>query len=135
MTPSSVSINGITQKMIDEQGIPLKDALQRFIYFIGDLPLVAYNAPFDLGFLKRAARKYDFLFSNVGSSVLKMTRRAFPGLPSYRLGDVANSLNIQHVGYHRALTDCMLAKNVYDLCEKKLQSNQNSEGVKDGRLL
>ena len=40
--------------MIDSDGIELDAAMRVFIEFVGDLPLVTYNAEFDIGFLKVA---------------------------------------------------------------------------------
>jgi DNA polymerase III epsilon subunit-like protein len=38
------SMTGITQKMVDEEGVPLEEALIQFKEFIADLPLVTFRA-------------------------------------------------------------------------------------------
>ena len=45
--------------MVEKEGLELKAELTEFIDFIGDLELVAYNAPFDMGFLRNAAYKHN----------------------------------------------------------------------------
>lgn len=48
-------INGISQEMVDSEGMPLEQAIKEFAAFIGDLPLVTFNADFDMAFLRKAA--------------------------------------------------------------------------------
>ena len=41
--------------MVDSEGMPLEQAIKEFAAFIGDLPLVTFNADFDMAFLRKAA--------------------------------------------------------------------------------
>jgi DNA polymerase III epsilon subunit family exonuclease len=106
-------ITGITQEMVDRDGLPLEDALRQFMEFIGDLPLVTFNAEFDIGFLHNAARKNDVQIANRYTCALKRARRAWPGLASYRLADLAKLGNLSDVDTHRALGDCNRALIVF----------------------
>jgi DNA polymerase III epsilon subunit family exonuclease len=99
-------LTGITQEMVDNDGIPLAEALPQFVEFIGDLPLVTFNADFDLGFLRNAAALHGFTIKNRYACALKMVRRAWPGLPSYRLAALAKMGNLSDDDTHRALGDC-----------------------------
>lgn len=99
-------INGITQSMVNDCGIPLAEALSGFIEFIGDLPLVTFNADFDMGFLWNAAKRQGLAIENRYACALKLARRAWPGLPSYRLADLARIGNLGDKDAHRALGDC-----------------------------
>ena len=85
------NLTGITQQMMDEEGHSLEETLTRCLQFIGDLPLVAYTADFDLAFLKNALTQTNpsSQINNPASCALRMTRRAWPYLNSYRLADVA----------------------------------------------
>ena len=58
------SITGITDDMLQDQE-PIAEALPRFIDFVGDLPLVAYNVSFDMGFLSAAAGRLRLKVKNV----------------------------------------------------------------------
>lgn len=100
-------MTGITQVMVDRDGLPISEALVRFKEFIGDLPLVTFNATFDMGFLWNAANKHCFQINNRYTCALKLARRAYPGLPSYRLVDLARMGNLSDCDTHRALGDCM----------------------------
>lgn len=106
-------ITGITQEMVDNEGIQLGDALSQFIDFIGDLPLVTYNAEFDMGFLYSAATKHGVVINNRYTCALKRARRAWPGLPSYRLTDLAKIGKLSDEDTHRAFGDCMRALFVF----------------------
>jgi DNA polymerase III epsilon subunit family exonuclease len=106
-------ITGITQEMVDNEGIHLGDALTQFIEFIGDLPLVTYNAEFDMGFLYSAARQHGVVINNRYTCALKRARRAWPGLESYRLVDMAKMGKLSDADTHRAVGDCMRALFVF----------------------
>jgi len=106
-------ITGITQAMVEKDGLPLEDALLQFIEFIGDLPLVAFNAEFDMGFLSRAARKHGIVMNNRYTCALKRARRAWPGLSSYRLADLARLGKLSDRDTHRALGDCVRTMHIF----------------------
>ena len=99
-------ITDITQAMVDSEGVQLQEALRGFIEFIGDLPLVAFKADFDMGFLYSAARKHGLAINNRYTCALKRARRAWPGLPSYRLIDLAKHGKLSLDDAHRSLGDC-----------------------------
>lgn len=113
-------INGITQAMVNESGIDLKEALSQFLNFIGDLPLVTYNADFDMGFLYEACLKCGLTLPNRYTCALKRARRAFPGLPSYRLAYLAEVQGLTDKDTHRALGDCQRAANIFVASVAKL---------------
>ncbi len=106
-------INGITEGMVNEGGIPLADALSGFIEFIGDLPLVTFNAEFDMGFLWNAAKRQGLAIENRYACALKLARRAWPGLPSYRLVYLAKIGKLSDDDTHRALGDCKRAAIIF----------------------
>ena len=94
--------------------------LPRFYDFIGKLPLVGYNLPFDYGFLLANGMINGIDFTNKGHQkgidVLKLSRK-YLDLPSYKLQDVANYLNIkpvlEGVSYHRAYYDAYVTYILY----------------------
>ena len=106
-------ITGITQGMINESGIPLAKALSEFIEFIGDLPLVTFNADFDMGFLWNAAKHQGLAIENRYACALGLARRAWPELPSHRLVDLAKIGNLSDDDTHRALGDCKRALVIF----------------------
>jgi DNA polymerase III subunit epsilon len=106
-------ITGITQAMVEANGVILKEALVEFLAFVGDLPVVSFNAEFDIGFLCHAAAREGLQFENRYACALKRARRAWPGLPSYKLIDLARMGNLPVADAHRALGDSMRALLVF----------------------
>ena len=110
-----VQLTGITDQMIQEKGIPLKDALERLSAFVGPRPIVCHNLPFDLGFLNTACQSCGLkLFQNSCQDTLVMSRKQIRGVPNYKLGTLAQHLNLETETLHRALGDCRLTARLYE---------------------
>jgi DNA polymerase III subunit epsilon len=97
-------LTGITQDAIDREGRPPADAMKAFAAFVGEHPVFFHNAPFDKGFIKKAASQAKVKFINPVHDTLPLARQAWPSLATYKLATLA-----QHVGAvvpkHRALED------------------------------
>jgi len=106
-------ITGISQQMVEQDGVALEQAVAEFQEFAGDLRLVAYNAAFDMAFLRNAAARCGKEVRNPVSCALHMARRAWPSRQSYRLTDMAKGAGKSTSGAHRALNDCALTMGVY----------------------
>ncbi len=120
-------VNGITAEML--AGQPTIDKiLPRFMKFAEDSVLVAYNAPFDLGFLETALDKDRYMLDEyIVIDALALARRLFPDAGRYNLGSVSKHLNIDQTGEHRALADACTTWKVF---AKELEA-LSSEGVED----
>ncbi len=102
-------LTGITQQMVDRDGVALEKAMAEFTAFIEDLPLVAFNAEFDMAFLNRASGGVN----NRSICALEMSRRAWPGLNSYKLVALSKARNLAMDDNHRALGDSRRTLVVY----------------------
>jgi DNA polymerase III subunit epsilon len=118
-------LTGITADMLVRDGIHLDDALAQFLAFAGELPLVSYAAGFDTAFLCNAMqrRNPDWTMRNPVSCALKLSRLAWPYLPSFRLTDVADNGAHYAEPPHRALGDCERALLVYLAAVRELEMN------------
>ena len=114
-------LTGITQEMLEADGDPIAKTLREFLEFAGGLPLVSFNAEFDMSFLAKAAQQAGVVVSNEVSCALIMARRAWPGRQSYRLADLARDGNLGNDGAHRALEDCKRTLVVYVAAAAKLR--------------
>lgn len=105
--PSFITaLTGISQQMIDGAP-PVRQVLPQLLDFIGGDMLAAHNASFDARFLL-AESKHQGLTPRHGGLIcsLKLARRLLPGRASYRLGALAQSLNIRFgSAAHRAEAD------------------------------
>jgi DNA polymerase-3 subunit epsilon len=107
------SLTGITQQMVDTAP-PAGQVVPELLDFIGGDALAAHNASFDEKFLKaegeRLGRRcgHEHLVCS-----LKLSRRVFPGLPSYKLGQLSRQLGIAFRSRaHRAEADAEVAAEV-----------------------
>lgn len=122
ITKRIAEITGITQVMVDEDGNELGETLREFKKFIGDHPLVSFNAKFDMAFLHNAAKTHNLEINNRTSCALEMARRAWPGRESYKQADLAKVGNLSSEGTHRALGDCRRTVIIYSAAAEILKS-------------
>lgn len=113
-------ITGITQAMLDADGQDPKEVLSGFASFIGELPLVTYNAEFDMGFIYMAAKRHGIRIPNRYTCALNRCRRAFPQLPSHRLAYVSEVMELDSGNNHRAIGDATRAMQVFMVSTLKL---------------
>lgn len=99
-------LTGISQEMLNAQGRPISEVLPLFLEFVGDCPLVAYNASFDMSFVRHAARRCGLSFPNPYTCALQKSRKAWPELHGHKLVDLARLHNLKTIDNHRALGDC-----------------------------
>jgi len=112
--PAFIStLTGITQQMVDAAP-PVARVVPELIDFIGTDTLAAHNASFDEKFLKAEGER---LGRSCGHAhlvcSLKLSRRVFPGMASYKLGQLSRQLGIRfRSAAHRAEADAEAAAEV-----------------------
>lgn len=112
--PAFISqLTGISQAMV-ERAPPVAEVLPALLDFIGDAALAAHNASFDEKFLKAEAARLDLAPAHGGLVCsLKLSRRVFPGMTSYKLGQLSGQLGIAfRSAAHRAESDAEVAAGV-----------------------
>jgi ATP-dependent DNA helicase DinG len=77
--------------------------------FAGQLPIVAHNANFDLGFM----RNQGLLIENPGLDTWELASVMLPNQPSYSLGSLAKAFDISCENHHRALNDADVAGRLF----------------------
>lgn len=109
--PRNVSIHGIREE--DVLDAPQwADIWPEVKDFIGDLPLVAHNASFDLSVFRATLREFGFAWPEIDYWCTLVLSRSALNLPTYTLGAVSQALGVQHEGNHRAMSDAQSAANV-----------------------
>jgi len=117
--PDATRVSGITDEMV--RGKPkFGDLAQSFLDFIGDAPIVAHNAAFDMGFLNAELKRAGLpaLLPERAIDTLLIARRKFPGAPA-SLDALCKRFNVDLSGRvkHGALLDAGLLAQVYlELC-------------------
>src|SRR5471030_1538243 len=109
--PSFITgLTGITQAMVDGAP-PVSQVVPELLDFIGGDALSAHNASFDDKFLRAEAARLGLTpaYSSLVCS-LKLSRRVFPKLSSYKLGELSGQLGIRFKSAaHRAASDAEVA--------------------------
>lgn len=107
ISPASQAIHQITDEMVADAPF-IEDVLPAFVDFLADWPLVAHNAPFDLGFLNRALGLAGMpALTNEVYDTLEMAREVLPDQRSFKLESLCRIFGHPAEGFHRAMDDAM----------------------------
>ena len=110
---SNIEVHGIGEEE-QRTGEEPREALQRFLDFVGDDPLVAFHAPFDALVLERTLRQH--LGRKLGSRWLDLADIApytWPGRASGGLDAWLDALSIPVARRHRAIVDCLATAQLF----------------------
>ncbi|MGI4937638.1 MAG: 3'-5' exonuclease [Janthinobacterium lividum] len=105
--PSFITeLTGISQAMVDRAPC-ISKVMPALLDFIGTDALSAHNASFDHKFLRAESEDLGLRTRHAHLICsLMLSRRIYPGLPSYKLAQLARSLGIRFAGSaHRAEAD------------------------------
>lgn len=75
---------------------------------------VAHNVAFDFNFVKKELEWLDHPFFRRTLCTVRTSRKIFPGLPSYSLGKLCNSLEIPLDNRHRAHGDAAATVQLFE---------------------
>lgn len=122
----TTNLTGITQSMINTHGVGPEEALNAFLEFVQDLPLVGHNIwSFDLTIVSQYLEVYHLgLLKNQWLDTVKESRRLLPNLESHKLQALADYYGVDYTGAHRAADDSRIT---FYVLEHLLQEAQNSE--------
>ena len=79
--------------------------MNHFLDWVGDRPLAAHNADFDMSFLAIGCERMGRPFRNASIDTLILAQNLLPDLGKYKLDIVANRLNLPEFNHHRASDD------------------------------
>ena len=102
----------ITDDMVKDAP-KIAEALSDFLAFVGDAPLVAHNANFDVGFIRAAAEQCGYPFKNPYLDTLALSRYLNPKLPKHTLDAVAKHYKLGDFNHHRACDDAEMLARIY----------------------
>jgi DNA polymerase III subunit epsilon len=108
------SLTGITTEMVE--GAPtFREVAQDILDFTEGCIFVAHNVNFDFTFLKQAFKALDIVFERKKLCTVRLSRKIFPHLPSYSLGNLCGSLAVPITDRHRAKGDAEATVKVLKL--------------------
>lgn len=112
--PKVVEVTNITDDMVKDAET-IDKVFPKLLEFVGDSVLVAHNADFDIGFLKYNAKELGFSLENTYIDTLRLAKDLFPNYKKYKLGFIAEQLNIKVEVAHRALDDVDTTVKVFNI--------------------
>ncbi len=124
-------LTGITNDMV--ANAPSEDeALKAFYAFCGDSRvLIAHNAPFDTGFLKKAAERCDMEYPFTSMDTVPIARTLYPHLRNHKLDTVAKALQLPPFNHHRACDDARVLAHIYIKLIEEMKASRGIERVED----
>ena len=97
----------------DVKGAPSeKEAMEMFLDFVGERPIIAHNADFDTGFMHAACARHGIRFSPVYLDTLALSQALLPDMKRFKLDMVSNHLNLPKFNHHRASDDAMVVARI-----------------------
>lgn len=114
--PLSVTrLTGISNEMVESAPV-IEEKIHELIDFIGELPIIAHNASFDMGFL--------YALENIEGveipaytviDTVKLARKKITQSTDHRLTTLTNYLQLEHDA-HDAIGDCLATAAIYQYC-------------------
>ncbi len=115
-------LTGISNEMV--QGAPkFYEVAKDIVEITRDAVFVAHNCAFDYGMVRKEFRELGYDYARLQLCTVKSSRKVFPGFPSYSLGKLCRSLNIQLENAHRAEADAAATVKLFEM----LYSNVGEE--------
>ena len=95
------ALTGINDDMVADA--PPFEEIAAVVYeWLKDAVFVAHNVNFDYSFLKHQLQECGFMLNSKKLCTVRLSRKAFPGAPSYSLGNICSHLGIGIPNRHRA---------------------------------
>lgn len=108
------SMTGITNEMVKDA--PLFEEVAEDIYqLLHDKVFVAHNVNFDYSFVKSHLAACSYNLNAKKLCTVRLSRKIFPGFPSYSLGNLCRSLDINIHNRHRAGGDAAATAMIFQL--------------------
>ena len=108
-------VHGLTDEFLADKPM-FAEVVDDFLSFIGDAPLIAHNAGFDMNFINAELARHGFkiLPKDRATDTVLMARKKFPGAPA-SLDALCKRFNISLADrqLHGALLDARLLAEVY----------------------
>jgi len=123
-----VELTNITDEMLTDCDNE-ENVTKKFMEFVGEKPMVAHNAKFDIGFISASFNKYNMgEFKNTVLDTMSMARMLYPNWRNHKLSTLVKELDVpwDESAHHRGDYDSEgTAIGFYKMC--KTLYNRNIE--------
>ena len=112
LSAKTVSLTSITDEMLLGAPSP-EEAVEAFLDWAGNRPLVAHNAEFDVGFVREYCRRSGRPFDPLWTDTLILAQYLCPELNNHKLDTVASHLELPPFHHHRAFDDAEVCGQIF----------------------
>ncbi len=124
-------ITGITNDMVKEAP-RFYEIAKHIVEKTEGCIFVAHNVQFDYNFIKNHFASLGYTFSKRRLCTVKMSRKAFPGLKSYSLGNLIKTFDIKTTDRHRAMEDARATTIIFhDILSKSSEEISRKHLIKE----
>ena len=109
------SLTGIDNHMVADAP-SFEDIAPELYDILKDNVFVAHNVNFDFSFINHQLKAVGFELPPKKLCTVRLTRKVFPGLPSYSLGNLCRSLDLPIQNRHRAGGDAKATVKLFEYC-------------------
>ncbi len=107
-----VELTSITDEMVADAP-KIEEILPKFMEFCKGSVLVAHNAEFDTGFIKKAAGDCGLSYDFAHLDTLMLARGLYPELGNHRLSTLNKHLKVTLLHHHRAVDDAKATAEIF----------------------
>ncbi|UJP64225.1 exonuclease domain-containing protein [Mongoliitalea daihaiensis] len=111
-------LTGIDEAMVAEAPT-FGEIAQELLTLLEDKVFVAHNVNFDYGFIREAFSSIGISYESPKLCTVQLSRKAFPGFPSYSLGRICEHLRIHIQDRHRAFGDAEATAQLFGMIFEK----------------
>ena len=116
--PYICAMTGITDEMVSTAPV-FSQVAEKIYSILSDKIFIAHNVNFDYSFVKSHLREAGYDLNSKKLCTVRLSRKIIPGLPSYSLGKLCDSLGIINTSRHRAGGDAAATTEVFRLLLEK----------------
>ena len=124
-----IQMTGINNQMV-ESAPKFYEVAKKIVELTDDKIIVGHNVRFDYGFIRNEFKSLGFDYQRKTIDTVKLSRKLIPGKPSYSLGKLCQSLEIENLSRHRAEGDAMATVKLFEM----LLSIDNQLGGPDKKV-
>ncbi len=107
-------ITGITNEMVSEAP-KFYEVAKKILEITHNCIFVAHNVNFDYSFIREEYKNLGFSFSRKRLCTVQLSKRYYPGLRSYSLGNLIKHFELVVTDRHRAMADAKATLTIFKL--------------------
>ncbi len=124
-------LTGISDEMVADAPV-FGQIAEKVHDLLCDKIFIAHNVNFDYSFVTHQLSQHGFRLQSGKACTVRLSRKVFPDLPSYSLGNVCRSLGIKVSNRHRAMGDATATASLFLMLMENDQENHLHGMLKKG---